>query len=64
MEHGPEQGMTIREMVEEIRSDVKTVNSRLAAIERSIPHFVTWGKLAGVVVATTTILFALLGVIQ
>lgn len=52
--------MTIREMVEELRTDMKDVRASVHAIERSIPSFVTWAKLGGLVATVATIVLSII----
>lgn len=57
-------GMTIRELMEEVRTDMKEVRSDVASIKQSIPRFVTWRGLGGLVATLATIAIGIMALLQ
>lgn len=57
-------GMTIRELVEEVRTDMKEVRADVASIKQSIPRFVTWRGLGGLVATLATITIGIMALLQ
>lgn len=55
--------MTERELFFEMREDIRAIRTDVHSIKLQIPHFVTWGKLAGAIVTVATMALAVINLL-